>query len=249
MINACTAGISIDGVKFLLALASFSLAVLTIFLLRRSFSSKAKIGLIYAHLSSLFFPPVLFTTNFACGWFCLPCFENPLGLALLALPTTLIASAIAGFVVIPGYFLISRKTFLSTDKGLKSFLANHSARAGIKAPGLYIIDLARPLAFSFRSFRSAIFLSVGMVEILRKRELEAVLLHELFHVKSGSSIFKFSSALMRLSPFSLMKNFDLELGSEEEGADSFVREVQRTSRHLAGAKRKIHSWTTRVNCI
>ena len=106
--------------------------------------------------------------------------------------------------------------------------------------------MSRPLAFSFRSFTSAVFLSVGMLEILKKKEVEAVLLHELFHVKSRASVFKLTSALIKFSPLSFMKNFHGELGKGEGEADSFVREAQGTSLHLESAKRKMREFSRTI---
>ena len=87
-----------------------------------------------------------------------------------------------------------------------------------------------------------VFLSIGLLDILRKKEIEAVLLHELHHVASGSSTFKLSTALLRLSPFSVLRNFAPDLGEDERAADAFVRQVQRTDRHLEAARRKIEAY-------
>lgn len=240
MINACFAEVPVDQMKFLFAVASFSVSIFTIFLLKKfSLSNKAKISLIYTHLAGLFFPFILFTTNMACGLLCLPCFESPMTLALLALPMTLLIAMLAGFVVIPGYYVFSRRSFLVKNKSLTSVLSSHSKKLNIKPPSLYLLDIARPLAFSFRSFRSAVVMSVGLLDILTKRETEAVLLHELFHIKEKSSVFKLSTFFIRFSPFSLLKNFYADLNGEEKNADGFVKDVQKTEKYLDSAKRKI----------
>lgn len=238
--SSCLVAVPVDSFKFFFAAVSLSLAVLTILLLRKySFSKKTKVSLIYAHLTSLFFPFVLFTTNMACGFFCLPCFENPAGLALLALPTTLLFSTVVGFVVIPGYYMLSRKSFLVKNNSLDVFIKKQAQKLNMRAPSLYLLKMAKPVAFSFKSVVAGIFLSVGLLDILKKKEVEAILLHELFHIKQKSSVFKLSAHLMRFSPFSLLKSFNAELGVEEERADCFAREKQGTENYLVSAKRKI----------
>lgn len=243
MINACFAEVPVDQMKFLLALGSFSISILAIFLLKTfPLSNKRKIPLIYTHLAGLFFPFVLFSTNMVCGFLCMPCFESPAALAILALPTTLLIATVAGFVVIPGYYMFSRKSFLVKNSSLTSFVSFYSKKLRMKPPSLYVLDISKPLAFSFRSFRSAIVLSVGLLDILTKRETEAVLLHEISHIKEKSSVVKLSSALMRFSPFSFFKNFHADVGMEEERADGFVREIQGTARHLLSAQKKIDAF-------
>ena len=102
------------------------------------------------------------------------------------------------------------------------------------------MDKAKPIACSFKSFRSAIFVSVGMLDILSKKEIQAVLLHELAHIKQRSSVLKFSSFLMNvLSPLSLLARFHHDTSKEEREADKFAIRVQRTSKYINSAKKKI----------
>lgn len=238
MTDACFLAVSADQTKIFLAAASFVFATVSIFFLRKNFSNKIKISLIYTHLATIFFPFVLFSTNLACGAWCLPCFNEPVSLVFLSLPTTLLFAGIAGFVAIPGFYLFSRKSYPLRQKSLAGFVSFHAKKLQMKAPKLYLLDRAKPVAFSFKTFRSAIFLSVGMLDILTKKEIEAVLLHELYHIKSKSSLFKFSSHLLKFSPFSILKNFSTELSEEEKKADGFVESMQKTAIHLLSAKRK-----------
>ncbi len=243
MIDACFAPVPEDYIKIFLSIASFSVALIAIFILKKfNLSNKSKISLIYLHLSSLFFPFTLMSTNLACGFLCLPCYENPLGLVILSLPTTLVSSAIAGFFVVPGYYMISRKSFLIKNNYLNSYFTSHAKKLNIRPPSFYIINIAKPLAFSFKTFTSAVFLSVGLLDILKKKETEAVILHELFHIKEKSSVLKFSAHLMKFSPFSIIRNFNAECEAEEKKADEFAIETQGTAKHLISAKRKIKEW-------
>ncbi|MBI4021355.1 MAG: M48 family metalloprotease [Candidatus Aenigmarchaeota archaeon] len=241
MIEACLVQVTVDQTKTILSAISLSFAVVAVIALR-SFvlSHKAKIGLIYGHLTALVFPAVLFTTNMACGFFCLPCFEHPVGLALLALPTTLLLSAVAGFVIIPAIYI--RRSAAVGRGPWTRFLRAHARKLGIRAPGLYVLDMAKPVAFSFRSLASAVFVSAGLLDVLRPKEVEAVLLHELHHLQARSSAFKLSAALLRFSPFSLLRNFSADLSADERAADEFVRRAQRTDWHLRAAKQKIEAY-------
>ena len=79
-----------------------------------------------------------------------------------------------------------------------------------------------------------------MTEILSKKELQAVLLHELAHIKEKSSALKVSSTIMNIfSPFSRLAGFGNNITKEEHKADSFVVKTQKTSKYLQAAKSKI----------
>src|SRR3989338_4604135 len=99
---------------------------------------------------------------------------------------------------------------------MKRFVRKHSKKLRLKEPKIYAINKSKPLAFSFRSHKSAIFLSIGLTEILNKKELQAVLLHELAHVKEKSSALKVSNTIMSIfSPFSRLAGFHNNTGREE----------------------------------
>lgn len=232
--------VAADNTKFILAGISISIAIGAFLLLKfANFGNKGKIGLIYAHLLGLFYPVSLFTTNAACGFLCLPCFEGAASLALLALPSAFVLSTIAGFIVIPLYFFVSSRSHEIRDMQIRKFVGKHSKNLNIKPPKIYAVNSPRPFAFSFRSFSSAIVLSVGMLDILGKKELQAVLLHELAHIQNRASAFKLSAFLMRFSPFMIFKTFNRELTEEEVMADSHACRIQGTNKYLESAKRKI----------
>src|SRR3989338_5858302 len=101
MTIGCFAGFVIDYEKMFLIGASLFFAVVMLLAMRKTHSTKYRIAMIYAHLSFLFFPFTIFTTDLACGAMCAPCGgTDMLGIALLALPTTLVFSTVAGFVLI-----------------------------------------------------------------------------------------------------------------------------------------------------
>ncbi len=235
--------IAADNTKFILAGISISIAVGAFLLLKfANFGNKGKIGLIYAHLLGLFYPISLFTTNAACGFLCLSCFEGAASLAILALPSAFVLSTIAGFIVIPLYFFMSSRSHEIRDVHIRKFIESHSKNLNIRPPKIYAVSSPKPFAFSFRSFSSAIVLSVGLMDILRKKELQAVLLHELAHIQNKASVFKLSTFLMRFSPFMVFKTFSKELTEEEAMADSHACRIQGTHKYLESAKKKISDY-------
>ena len=222
-------------------LASFSLAIVTIVLLKKyDFSTKSKLSLIYAHLALLFFPVMLLSTQTTCGILCAACANHIGTLVLYALPPTLVASTITGFMVIPTFFLFTHRKKELKTAGLKAFLTMHARALNIHAPKVYAVNKGEPLAFSFRFLKAAIFISAGLLELVNTKELEAIVLHELFHIKRRSSTMKFSTHIIRVfSPLSLVTRFSHDSSREEDEADAFVVKVQKTPKHLKSAKQKI----------
>jgi len=231
----------IEPEKLYISVASLAAAVLSLVGLRKlNISTKAKVSLIYSHLFFLSFPFVLMTTNIACGAACMPCYNDLSVLVGYALPGAVLLTTIAGFFVIPGFYLYSSRKNAIKNGHAFGFVKKYSEKIKIKAPNIYLINSAKPSAFSFKSFRSAIFLSVGLFDILKKKELEAVLLHELCHIKKSSSAMKFSSLFLKIYPFSFVKK---SIEKEEQEADSFAINRQGTNRYIKSAKRKMKIWT------
>lgn len=235
----CFAGFVIDD-KILLAVFSLALSVISLIVLKKAnVPNKGKIGLIYAHLAFLFFPPVLLTTSVGCATTCACDPGSIWQVTAIALPSTLAFAGLASFVVIPGMFLFMNRSREIKRGWARKFISSHAKKLGIASPKIYALDKGEPSAFSFRTWRSAIFLSVGMTEILNKKELQAVLLHELAHIANKSSLLKVSSYMLKFSPLSLLKNFHHELDDEERLADEFVARIQKSRVWLDSAKRKV----------
>ena len=248
MIQACFAGITIDSSKIMLSVFSISLAILIIFLLKKfNFSNKSKIGLMYSHLVFLFYPLVLLTTQTTCGLLCIStCYNSPNSMAnlmLLSLPTTLLISTIVGSFAIPLYYIKTNKQRQIESGWIFNFVRKHSKTLNIKQPKIFAIDKANPLAFSFRYFKSAVFLSVGLFDILSKKELEAVILHELAHVREKTSALKLSLSFFRIfSPASLIVKFHHERVNEERKADKVASSMQKTNKYVKSARSKIQKY-------
>ncbi len=240
----CYIGLILDPQKIILSLISLSISFFTLLLLKKNgVSTKLKISFIYAHLTSLVFPFVLFGTHVGCGIACMPCYNNVLSLVSYALPTTLFISTISSFFVIPSLYIITNKNRIIKSGHLYRFMKKYSEKMKIPEPKIYVIDKAEPIAFSFRTFKSAIFLSVGILDILKKREIECVVLHELSHLKEKSSITKISLSMLKLfSPFSLISGFNIDSTDEEKRADNFVLKEQKTKKYLILTKKKFQQF-------
>lgn len=83
------------------------------------------------------------------------------------------------------------------------------------------------------------------MELLSKKELEAVALHELGHIKNKSSSIKFWSffAIM-LHPLQSFETIHRNIDEEELKADQVVLEFQNTNCFLNTAKSKINSYVS-----
>lgn len=240
----CFTGIIIEPAKPTLSIISFFIVLVTLFILKKTkMSTTLKISIIYAHLTALIFPFVLYSTHLGCGATCMSCYTNTLTLVSIALPTTIFLSTLAGLFIIPSLYMFSNRKLIIKNKNILNFVEKKSKKMGIKSPKIYAIDSSRPIAFSFRSFISAIFMSIGIFDILNKKEIESVVLHELYHIKQNSSIIKFSNIIIRLfSPLALLANFNHDINKEEINADRFVIKEQKTSKYLKSAKKKINKY-------
>lgn len=205
-------------------------------------SLKRKVVFAYAHLAFLVFPVMLFLYTMVCTSPAVGCSNMGwLDAAGIIIPSTLAASLVAGLVALPFLFAASSKSRRHTGSEAQ-WLDETARRLGIRSPRLYLLDDARPQAFSFSSVFSAVFVSVGAFDLLSRKEREAVLLHELGHLKSGSSSLKFSALLLRLATPLAARSFHDALSAEEEKADDFAAAAQGTRRHLQSARKKFESF-------
>lgn len=245
MTMACIESIGMGEMKMLMAIASFAIAMLIMILIKMSShrSTKLRVSLIYAHLISLFFPFVLFSINTTCGMLCMSCYNNLSHLISYVMPATLTAGTLAGFVVLPYFFIFSSRRREITGGSVIDIMRKYSSILSIKVPKAYLIDKQKPIAFSFRSFRHAIFISVGMLEMFRYKEIEAVLLHEMSHIARKASALKFSSSMLRLlSPLSILSGFSHDSDADERRADKFAYRMQGTWKYVKSAKRKMSEY-------
>jgi len=195
---------------------------------------------LYAHLTVLFLPLLVFAVSLNCT---LPFATSLLSLCTLVLtqviilliPTAALTAIIFGYALMPVWIRwhysakpISLSTLVKPANRAKS-------RDGIKG---FILDTGAPLAFAARN---AVFISVGMIELLTPKETEAVVLHEIGHIKRGSSWAKFSIAVGRyLSP--LVRYWAPSLIDEEAAADEYSAQIQGTWKHITTARRKVEEF-------
>ncbi len=230
LFDHCLKSFLASGANVAFSAVSLAIAAIAIMYVRlRSGDAKKKIAATYLYLAALFFPIALFAISSTCNMLLSNCDAKIL---LYSVPAAAGLAIISGFIFIPGLLLFRGARV--TDPSMVALVSKHS-----RMPvSVYSIETDKPSAFSFSSFRSAIFLSVGLSDVLTKKEREAVLLHEIAHINSRSSSLKVSSMLLRI--FSPITALGPELNAEEKMADGFVVKIQGTRRHLMSAKRKIN---------
>lgn len=222
-----------DPAKMLVTVGSIVIAAV-LFAMWKKYSKPL---LLYAHLFFILSPLFYFAVSINCSMslvkglleFCTTVMTK---FILFLLPPVLAGTFIAGYLIIPWMYrrLGKQHSLAMFSKLCKQF--------GIKAE-LFLIDRAKPLAFTLGK---RVFVSVGMFEALPRRELEAVLLHEIAHVKSRSAWHKFSTCFVRtFSPVAWFSAAHCVEG-EEHMADEFAIKQQGTKRFLFAAKKKVNSF-------
>ena len=221
-----------DPAKMLVVVISLLLGIAAII----AWKKYNKAWLLYSHLFFVLSPLFYFAFSINCSlsivqgflsW-CTALFAK---FVIYILPPLMALSFIGGYLLLPKLYRRRAKLL-----NIKMF-SELCKKTGIKAE-LYLIDKAKPVAFALRN---KIFISVGMFDLLSKEELEAVLLHELHHVRARSSWSKFSARFVRaFSPIAWFSASSVE--KEERAADAFAIHMQRTSRYLKSAKNKVSSF-------
>ena len=218
-----------DPAKMLIVVVSLLLGISSLL----AWKKYSKPWMLYAHLLFVLSPLFYFALSINCSlglvqgllsW-CTALFAK---FVLYIVPPLMAASFIGGYLLLP-------KLYRACAKPLRSRIFNKLCRlTGISAE-LFLVDKAKPVAFTLGKM---IFVSVGMFEMLSKKELEAVLLHELHHVKTNSSWGKFSAGFVRtFSPIAWFSASSVE--REEKSADAFAAQVQKTDKFVDSAKKKV----------
>jgi len=225
--------------------SAISLAVGILLLLRintKKLALAQKIVLAYAQIAAFAFPIVLFVFTMACKSFNMHCDTILAQRILYAIPATFALSLVSGFVLIPALYRLSERTFEIKGGMLLKIADANSKKLNMPTPRLFQVDAQKPAAFSFSSLTPSVFLSIGLSDLLNQKEIEAVIIHELAHVKHNSSALKASSIFLNLLPFSILRSFGADMNIEEKKADNVVAEIQGTREHLDSAKRKFDSY-------
>ena len=233
-----------DPFKVSVAIVSFAAAILFFVMLRNAeIGSRRKAALIYAHAFALVFPFVFYAYNSSClmssGFFLCRNLTQFFNIFL----TTFVGALFVGYLLTPKMLQIGARAIKHESNELEQLLNESSGQSGIGSVKLHIVDDAKPTAYSISRPSKHIFLSVGLTELLTRKETEAVLLHELGHIRHNSSALKFSAFINRLiSPFSHFSNLKMDFANEELMADNFASSAQGTEKYLKSAKSKIDSY-------
>ena len=217
----------------------FSIVAIILLVKKKSLTNNQKLGLMYSHIFFLAFPFIFYVFYQGCQAMFSGCSKAKPVIIMLLL--TAIVALIVGTIVGQLLFLIKMKgkSFTLENSAILGFISRYSSKMNIKSPKVYFVDSAKPFAFTY--LKSRIFISIGMIELLDKKEIEAVVLHELNHLKSNSSVVKFSTYLMRLlSPVAAFSKVKAETQKEEMEADNFAIKTQKTDAYLNSAKSKIN---------
>jgi len=155
---------------------------------------------------------------------------------IFLIPVALALAVVLGYVIAPALY---KKMY--NAKPLKGTRYRQLAQyAGVANARFFLLDTAKPLAFSFGR---DVLMSVGMFEVLKQKEQDAVLFHELGHVKQQSSVSKFSLWLARLfSPLAYFSSVSAAISAEEKSADAFAAQLQGTMKHVQAAKQAMRAF-------
>ncbi len=227
-----------NGFAISVVIVSLILSLIALLFIGKQDSIRKKLSLIYVHLFLLFFPLIFISSMWSCEMPISICVQKKI---LWIIPLSVLAAYSTGFFILPYIYKTIHKSKEIIDKSIIKFIKECSDNLGIKkVPRIYFIDTAKSIAHSFTNFSPAVFISVGMFETLKKKELEAVILHELYHIITRSSFLKFSIQFARfVSPVARFTVLNDELNEEERNADNFAVYIQKTDKFLLSAKRKI----------
>ena len=155
-------------------------------------------------------------------------------------------------LILMGSTLFSLKvlfTYLKTHNRIRSLLKLRTDRyhskvvniSNLTPSQINIVETSERFAFNYGLLKSKIAISTGLIESLSDQELEAVVLHETYHLQNSHVILfllaELSNALLFFIPVinTLVRNIKLGF---EINADSATASAQGTSKHLRYALAK-----------
>lgn len=116
-----------------------------------------------------------------------------------------------------------------TNSPLCEIVGKLAEKADIPAPKVFIVDSAMPNAFAIgRNVKHAsIIVTKALIELLDKEEIEAVLAHELAHVKNGNTqrgsvVAVLSGMLMAVATFAFWASIFTGFGQEDDPAPNII---------------------------
>lgn len=221
-----------------LSVLIFSLALALITFL--AWREHGRVRWLYAHLFFVLVPLLDFAIAVPCATpflqglktFCTITYTK---LAIYLLPVALLGTLLLGFVIAPALY----KKMYGAKPLRDTRLEKLARETGITAR-FWLLDTAKPIAFSFGKH---VLVSVGMFELLTRKQQDAVVLHELGHVQRQSALNTFSTALARFfSPLAHFTSVHARISAEEQAADAFAARFQHTARHVNAAKRAVEAF-------
>lgn len=226
-----------DGTNVTLIVVSLAAALCLLWLSRDvTYPARTRSALMHAHLAFLLFPLVFFATTLNCQQAGL-CEVGLTQTLLYVIPLTLALGLAFGLIIVP---LLHRWRTRPEAGRWQQFVDRHADDLRLRRkPEVRIVDSGRPEAYSTGGLKPAIFLTIGMMETLSERQMQAVLLHEIAHVREGSHALKPIMWLLKaIYPEPLVAPAAMT-AEEERKADAYAAKVQKTDIHLNRAKRKL----------
>lgn len=166
--------------------------------------------------------------------------------------------AVLSLVLILSSYFVAKVLFsaLKTHRHLKVFTAVKLRRVPqhvqlltrkhvIAAHTLVMVKNTQPVAFAMGLFHPKIVITSGLVKLLTATELEAVLLHELYHLRHRHSLLllgaEITASTLSFLPslFDLLKSMKSHL---EYAADSYAVQQQHTEKYLLAAIQKVMAY-------
>ncbi len=218
---------------------AFILSVIFYFLFKRAETLKKKISYLAMHIVLIVFPFVFSAFYWKCVMSIMHC--GPMAFILFIISASII-SGVLGFMFIPFLFRWSNKDHIIDRGYIKNFIKRQSKKLKIQEPTIHFTNELKPMAYSITNLKPSIFITTGLSEMLSKKEMESVLLHELYHHKTKAYFWKFSINMLKIfTPLSTFINTSQSMEKEELEADNFAVLVQKTDKYLNSAKRKIET--------
>jgi len=225
-------------------IGSFSLALLFYILFRKTAFVSRKVTYLYLHILFIFLPFISSALLWKCLMPVIACSPKMIiYLASIGSGGTLLLS----FVILPYIYNWASNSKEIKEGEIKDFVSEKSQAMNIREPKVYAVEDIRPCAYSITNIQPSIFVTVGLCELLDKKEMEAVMLHELYHVKQKTSFWKFSINMLKIfSPLSSFITTDDAIDKEELDADHFAISMQGTKRFLKAAKGKVNKFNRKI---